>query len=203
MKALLIKDILNLKKQYRVLGLLFGFYLMFALAAGEPDTFSGVITMMMVLLTITSMSYDERSHWDKYALTMTVSRRELALSKYILGLLLSLLAFTLNLLMQKVAGSLPWMDALTVSAMLTGLALFLLAVLLPLLFHFGVEKGRILMMIVFLVPTAVILILGRGGVSLPEGPPPVWLPGVAAAALAGLMLLSLLLSFRILGSKEF
>lgn len=203
MKALVIKDILNLKKQYRVLGLLFGFYLIFGLAAGQPDAFSGVITMMMVLLTITSMSYDERSHWDKYALTMTVSRRELVLSKYVLGVLLSLLAFLLNLPMQKIAGSLPWIDALMVSAMLTGLALFLLAVLLPLMFHFGVEKGRILMMIVFLVPTALILILGRAGLTFPDGGPPAWLPGVAAAVLAGVLGLSLWLSFRIMGSKEF
>ena len=97
MKGLLLKDLYNLEKQARSLLLIFVFYLVFSLIGENSNMFGGVVSIMMVMLVITSLAYDERSRWDRYALTMPVSRKEMVLSKYLLGLILLTFALLINI----------------------------------------------------------------------------------------------------------
>lgn len=161
MKGLILKDIYNLKKQYKVLSLLLVFYTGFSLFTGDASFLTGVISLMMVMLTITTLAYDERSKWEKYALTMPVSRTDLVLSKYLLGFLLSIAAFVLNLVFIVVTRSNEIMEALQIASATLGVSLFFLCVVLPVLFKFGVEKGRMLMLLILFVPTGIILLLSK------------------------------------------
>lgn len=161
MKGLILKDIFNLKKQYKILLLLFVFYTGFSLLTGDAGYLTGVLSLMIVMLTITALAYDERSKWDKYALTMPVSRKDLVLSKYLLGILLSIAAFVFNLIFLLIAPSNQKSEALPVAAATLGVSLFFLCVVLPVLFKFGVEKGRMLMLIIFFVPTGAIILLSQ------------------------------------------
>ncbi len=90
MKGLILKDLLNLRKQARIILLFVGFYFVLGMINQSGDSFGGVVALLFAMLAVTAMAYDERAGWDKYALTMPVSRRDLVVSKYLLGVLLSL-----------------------------------------------------------------------------------------------------------------
>jgi len=163
MKALIIKDLLNLKGQYKIIIAIFVFYAMISFGSSDASFLFGMISVIMVLLTITSISYDERSKWDKYALTMPVNRQDIVISKYLLGLILASVALVLNLIFTLLFSDLSTSESVAVPFALFGVSLLFLALVLPPLFKYGVEKGRFIMMMIFFVPTGVIIIASKMG----------------------------------------
>lgn len=86
MKGLLMKDLLNLKQIVRVWALLLALFIVIGFAQQSPVYISSMLTVMVLLLPVNALAYDENCKWDAYALTMPVTRRDLALSKYLLAL---------------------------------------------------------------------------------------------------------------------
>ena len=150
MKALLMKDFYTLWRQLKV-------YLLVMLVI---SVFNGAygnifITIWAALLPYTAMAYDERSKWDQMAAMMPYSTRDIVVSKYVMGWLCTaaaaLFAMVLQLL-QTVLGSPLAAFAPMDNLMGCCASLCVLAVTLPLMFRFGVEKGRLMMfLIIFLV----------------------------------------------------
>ena len=89
MKGLLMKDLLNLKRQGGIILLVLAMYGLFAFSSGMSEVLGSMICVFGAMLPVTALAYDERAKWDKYALTMPVTRRQMVLSKYLLGLLLN------------------------------------------------------------------------------------------------------------------
>ena len=87
MKGLLMKDLLNLKQTIRVWALLLALFIVIGFAQQSPIYVGSMLTVMLLLLPVNALAYDENCKWDAYALTMPVMRRDLALSKYLLVLL--------------------------------------------------------------------------------------------------------------------
>ncbi len=207
MLGLLKKDLKSLAQQGRVVALLLVFYgALFILGGPESEgILSGVIAMLSVLLPITALSYDEKAHWDRYALTMPLSRNMLVLSKYLLSLLISLCCALLCLAVYLISKTYPLRETLLMSWMMAGVSLLLSAITYPLYFKLGVEKARFVFMAIFLTPTIALLLLSRLNISLPtldEGRIEAILPFLPLAALA-LFGASALISCRIYAKKEF
>ena len=148
MKALILKDtyvIWRQMKYFLVMILLFS-----ALPSGFNNAFAVIYAAMM---PYTALAYDERSKWDQMAAMMPYSARDVVLGKYVFGWLCIGAAAVLSALLQAVLSLavhrtfLPGVMALSVLG-----ALCILAITLPLMFRFGVEKGRLAMfLIIFLV----------------------------------------------------
>lgn len=110
-----------------------------------PCIISGMIPMTLI-------SYDEREKWDKYAGTLPYTRTQLVSSKYLIGLFISIvvlafIAATQAYRMSKESGFVL-KEYLTVIIMLLSVSLIAPAILYPLVFKFGAEKGRIFYFIV-------------------------------------------------------
>ena len=129
--------------------------------------FGGVVFIMMVMLVITSLAYDERSRWDRYALTMPVSRQEMVLSKYLLGLILLTFALFINIIFLILLNPSPLGEVLILTLSLFGIGLISLSILLPLMYKYGVENGRLLLILVLFVPMAAVLMITRMGLAPP------------------------------------
>jgi hypothetical protein len=134
---------------------------------------------------------------------MPVSRRDLVVSKYLLGVLLSLAGLVLNLTFQFVFAKASLADGLLVSLALFGVGLFFLSLMLPINFKWGVEKGRILMMVVLFGPTILITLLPRMGVAMPDEQFLQSLMYILPAAAIALFAISVWISLRIYEKKEF
>ena len=145
MKGLLLKDFYTLVVQMKL------FLLMIAIFTLVPNfSMSGFAIVYAAMLPITTLAYDERSKWTQLAAMMPYTPTELVVSKYILGYVTVAGAFALSLIAQAVIGSLKGspiggMDVLVVF-ITANIALLIQAANLPLIFHFGVEKGRLLFM---------------------------------------------------------
>ena len=148
MKALILKDtyvIWRQMKYFLVIILLFS-----ALPSGFNNAFAVVYAAM---LPYTALAYDERSKWEQLAAVMPYSARDIVLGKYVFGWLCIGAAAALSLLLQaalSLVSSRVFSPAMMAMSALGGLCI--LAISLPVMFRFGVEKGRMAMfLIIFLV----------------------------------------------------
>lgn len=203
MIGLILKDFLNLKRHSKIYFILVIFYFILGITNKDFSMFGSMIAMMAVILPVTSMAYDEKNNWDRYALTMPVSRRDLVLSRYILSFIFLVLAFIISMLLNLIFGSSSFIESVLINSGILLFGIIIMSAIFPVLFKYGVEKGRLFMMIILFAPTAVIMLLSRLGFTLPDKEAAkvllYFLPVIAVAASA----VSVLISVSIYRKKEF
>lgn len=145
MRALLLKDLYILKSTLRLLLAFLAMMIVVTFINKDPSFMSSYIVVLSAMLPITCIGLDERAKWDRYALAMPFSRRELVLSKYLLGLLLVVGATALTLGIIALTGTWAGQESIIQALIFPMLGLVMMAVILPLSLRFGVEKGRIML----------------------------------------------------------
>lgn len=155
MKGLLLKDYYMLLKQVKL-------YLVFIviLSLIPSMNLSSIATVYAAMLPITVIAFDERSKWDQLAVMMPYSKRELVFSKYLIGYFAVFVCGLLSFALQAMIGvftkqGFPVEQMLTI-VLTSVVGLVLLAINLPFMFWLGVERGRI----VFMVLVAVTVFVG-------------------------------------------
>lgn len=148
MKGLLCKDACTLVRQ---VGTMLALVVLFGCV--QRGSMTAVAIFYASLLPMTALAYDERCKWDTMAAGMPYSDLALVGSKYVLGAVCVAGAMVVSLLAQLAFGSFCAEDAAT-TLVIALLAFGLNVIELPVLFRFGVEKGRL-----------VFLLLTCGGVS--------------------------------------
>ena len=160
MKALLKKDIYVLVRQMKI------FLLMIAVFAVVPSLNLSVFAIAYCgMLPYTAMAYDERSKWPELAAMMPYTTGDIVLSKYVLGWLATAAASVLSLAAHGILGRFLSVEySMPLSAVLPSfcVGLIMIALTLPLMFRFGVEKGR-MFFVLFIV------VLACGGAGLVQG----------------------------------
>ncbi|MDD4438528.1 MAG: ABC-2 transporter permease [Tissierellia bacterium] len=198
-----MKDLINLKKQARVYLILVLFYLVLGIANENSDMFSTMMIVVSAIIPITAMSYDERSKWDRYALTMPLSRKSMVASKYILGLIFLVASFILSMLFNSFFSNISLMENVMTCLATLSIGMVIMSVIFPLIFKFGVEKGRIFMMIVLFAPTALILLLSKLEISMPDEETIKSLLYLSPIVAAVIFIASIYISMSIYNKKEF
>ena len=137
MKALLYKDVCVLYKQLKILLIaLLAFCFMPGLSA------SVFALVYVIMLPITTLSYDERSKWSQLAAMMPYTSRQLVLSKYLLGYIGTAIVMVLTAVARLFTGGDGGTSLLTLF-LTPGVGALILAVLLPVMIRLGTEKGRL------------------------------------------------------------
>ena len=155
MKGLLLKDFYTLLKQLK---LYLVFIVILSVIPSMNMTSIGIVYAAM--LPITVIAFDERSKWDQLAVMMPYTRNDLVFSKFLIGYIGVAVTCLISLGIQAVIAAVNG-QALTTEQMLTIIltafaGVILLAINLPFMFWLGVERGRI----VFLVLIAATVFLG-------------------------------------------
>lgn len=197
MKGLLLKDLYMVKAYFRTYLILIVGFIFFS-------TFSAKIDFMyfypMILAGSTPFSliaYDERSRWNQYCDTLPVSRKTAVSSRYIMTLIFVGAVFLLTAILQLFS---PHFSPETYTANLSVLIVMGLltpTVLLPLIFRFGVEKGRLFYY--FIIGAFCALSIGAANAPVDLQIPPLLLPAVSVV----LFILSWIISIKIYKKKEF
>lgn len=161
MVGLLLKDILNLKKYVKQIGITMILFIIFGINMKNPPYIIGMMTIMSSMMVITSMAYDEQAKWDKYALTMPILKKDIVLSKYLLLLVSTLIgavvSFIVAFLMIAYLDMGTVKEALIVSGVIILVAIAAYSLLIPIIYKVGVEKARLMMFIVFGIPSLIIV----------------------------------------------
>lgn len=168
MKALLVKDLLTLKGQAKSLLIVLAVWFIISFINGSGLFFTSLSVIYGMLLPLTTLSIDEKSRVERYMMSMPVTRAELALSRYALGLLGLLALGVLGIGASLVIGD-SLEEALGASAACFCLAVLLLGVTLPLVYKFGTDKARVVCIAVYMVTfLAVSFIAARFGIELDD-----------------------------------
>lgn len=170
MKALIYKDLLTLWKNLKMYLLMCVIFQLCSLG-GDSFTFMRFYPLILVSsLPHTLIAYDERSGWEKYALCLPVSRKQLVSSKYLVGLLLQsgmlLIASVTNLFLAMEHGHFDAFGYCFELGMNLALGVAVMCVALPATFRMGSEKGRLVNVISYGVLAAVLVITVLLGSSL-------------------------------------
>ncbi len=159
MIGLILKDVFNLKKYVKQISLSVVIFGLFAFQLKNPAYLIGMISMMCSMLVITSMSYDESTKWDKYALTMPLLKKDIVLSKYILLVFMvftgTVLSGIISMIMSEIMQLQEPKDILLICGTVALIMLLIFSVLMPLLLKYGVEKARILIFAIVGLPALI------------------------------------------------
>lgn len=160
MKGLLLKDWYLTIKYGRVLLILTLGYGLIGVFVEGFGMFAMLPALLIALLPNTIYSYDEREKWTTYAQAFPISRAQYVTGKYLLGVIAFVIYIALLTILHLIAGTQGLAELLT---MLISMSLLAAAIMMPMMFWLGVEKGRIAYFIQVGVIVALSLTLTNGG----------------------------------------
>ena len=151
MIALLKKDIFVMDKQMRLLVILALLFNLIPSASSLGATYAMLIALMLPMSTI---SYDERCKWDRYAAMLPWTPQQIVGSKYVLSYGALALGAALiilgNFARMLYGGATDWEETGALLAIYLVVIAVMTAVGYPLIYRFGSEKGRLILVVVFL-----------------------------------------------------
>ena len=212
MTGLMMKDALVMRNTLRLYALFLLFYSGLAVLGVFPMSMAlAMVEVIVMVLPISSFSYDEAAKWDRYAAVLPVGRTAVVKARYLfllaaaaIGLVGSILA---SLLAREDLGEL--LATLLVSM---GLGLMIADIMLPVVYQLGPERARPWMYVIIFAP--IVVLLGGAKLGLFDGIDLSWLDQLPELAVLGVfalvplgplvgMLLSCWISCRIYARKEF
>ena len=143
MKGLMKKDFLMLWRASRAFLLICVLFIAMSAISQDNIIFLFMPIMISGLLPSTLLSYDERCKWQEFSGALPVSRAQLVSAKYLLGLGCMTFILLVTLIVHLIVRRFPPQTLLSMLGAIYGLSLFISAVSLPMMFKFGVEKGRL------------------------------------------------------------
>lgn len=163
MKGLVLKDIINLNRNWKIYVATLGFLAVFAIIMKDPSYFTTMVTLVFAMLIMTSYSYDEIARWDSYALTLPVTKSNIVQAKYLMMLLTTFMGFTIGSTAQiiynivyKAEDILAGMQFCTIG---TALIILFYSITMPIITKLGMEKAKYIFMVVY----AMIFLIGYFG----------------------------------------
>lgn len=170
MKGLIIKDIYNIGCNAKSI-LLTLIILAFAFIPQKdmgPAAYVAIASIFSSMMVNTTFSFDDAADWNKYAMVFPITKKELVLSKYIVLFIFTLLGATVGFGIGFIGGLITSRITLTnfsylqtmLEALLVGIGsgLVIGSTAIPLLFKYGSEQARILMVSSVAIPGIIVYV---------------------------------------------
>ena len=151
MKGLLVKDFRLLKVQKNFFLLIIAVAIGMALFTNDVAPMLGFLAFVLSIFTLSTISYDEFDNGNAFLFSLPVSRKDYAIEKYCLGLILEggalVLATLLSLIFSKIWDTTSGAEIGMSALILIPLLFVLQGIMIPFQLKFGGEKGRIALLI--------------------------------------------------------
>ena len=206
MSGLIYKDLIIMKNQWKTMAFILVVWLGLCIVQKNPYFFSEMITIYGLLIPLNGCAFDEKSRWDRIALTLPVNRNTVVLSKYVVGLLMIALCSLISIPVFFLMGA-EAREVMAAECTLRGIELIMFAIVVPLMLMFGVERARYIISGLFICIFVVFtMVIPQLDISLPNILPErfawliVWVfPVVGLCA----VVVSMFMSVWIYSRKEF
>jgi len=143
MLGLIKKDMLIVKSNLKFILTILVVYTIISIQ--DNKIMSTILPVISTMSFISTFSYDEYNNWNAYAITLPKGRENVIKSKYISGIILNTIALILTIITALITsinnGSLK--ELLEISFATYYAMLILQFIMYPIIFKYGVEKGRI------------------------------------------------------------
>lgn len=207
MKGLFLKDLYMTAKYCKAFLVIIVVFMAASFFGDANILFIVYPTMIAGIIPMTLISYDERDKWNQYSGTLPYSEVQLVSSKYLIGLLFGSLAYLVSIVATVIRmllkGYFSVEEFLMIATILLILGMIGPTVLLPFVFKFGAEKGRIAFYVMVGLVCAVSTLLMGFGIQtvLPMGNR--WMLSVIAGVVVLLYGISWYLSILFYRAREF
>lgn len=156
MKGLLLMDFKFLKRQRKFL-LIVGLLVFVFLFNKDMSSFGvSYATMLFGIFAINSIYYDEANNGNAFLFTLPFSKKEYVFSKYLFGMIMGGGAWLLSSLigigyLSMANTGINIAEWFAINAVSLILLLVMLSFMFPIQFKFGMEKSRLVMIILFVL----------------------------------------------------
>lgn len=166
MKGIITKDLLGLKQVGLTMGLLMLFYIFLGFismkdSGGGISYFSIMALVINVMVPLSCAGYDEQCDWDSFGASLPVSKNKIVVCRYIVGLMVicftTLVVLIANLMMAALGGTAAGVAGYIVPILVS---VYYIALMTPIIYKFGVQKSRFIVIAVMIVPSMLAAGLG-------------------------------------------
>ena len=169
MLGLIKKDLLIVKNNLKLIGIVLTIFFILALQDKFDITlalqFIEMIYLFVITLFISTFSYDEFNKWDAYAVTLPNGRKNIVKSKYITSIILVICALivtlSLNYLISFINDSLEFEKVISLVLEMTTGIILIESIMLPIIFKLGIEKGRLCLFGITITITGIATIVSK------------------------------------------
>lgn len=158
MLGLILKDLYTVKKQFKILGLLIIFYFVIAIADKNVSFLAFAGLFINIALCFGVFGYDEKGHFDKYTAILPVSNKMAVAVRYLETLLLAVIITVIIIPASNLIESSADSGNLQVMMVLVSMGVVLSSIMFPLIYKMGVEKARIGLFGIVLIPFLLVLL---------------------------------------------
>ncbi len=154
------KDLLMIKSNFKLLGILLILYTVLGLL--EKTDISFILPFMSVMIMISTFSYDNYNKWDAYSISLPNGRKNSVKSKYIATILMIILISIITTILSFIV-SYTNTKSINYEQILVSMfgsifgTLLVLTFMYPIIYKLGVEKARIS---IFLIIFGLVIIGG-------------------------------------------
>lgn len=206
MKGLLLKDFYLSWRYCRAFLVIVAVFLAVSFTGDDNIFFLIYPIMIASVIPMTLVSYDEHDKWTAYSGTLPYTKTQLVSAKYVVGLCFGTVAFLISMAATTVRMMLGGGFVLEQFAVV-GTALLVLgclgpALILPYVFKYGAEKGRVAFYITVGVFSGVAAVLAGMGFQIQTVAHGLWPLAVVAGVALALYALSWWLSIRFYQKRE-
>lgn len=163
MLGLIKKDLLMVKSNLKVIVIILVVFGIMALQGQSDLSFVPALTSVMVFMS--TFSYDEYNKFNAFAISIPNGRKNVVKAKYISSLLLVIASVAITMIASICIGyskhSLDWDYILSTSIGCLFACIVVESIIFPLIFKFGVEKGRIGLFIGAFAFSSIIAIIAK------------------------------------------
>lgn len=145
MKGLIYKDFVNIRSQLKMYIMFLAVFFVIGIISGATEILSALMPMLGVLIPITSAAYDDMTGWNRFALSMPVSRESMVTARYLFTEVIILIVAAATFAEYLIVGG-KLSEAATVTAVLFSVSNLLFAVIMPIILKFGFQKARVIFM---------------------------------------------------------
>ena len=167
----------------------------------NPFVFCGMSTMLVSMMPVTVMVYEEESKMLKILITTATSRKDIVYSKYVLTFVLSFVTFLINLGFLSIANKGEFIQNLIVSVLIFFVGIVMIEIMLPLIFKYGVETGRTLLLVIMLLLSAIVTFILSLGLSMTKQLAMIILIGIPTGFIL-LTIFSIFMSVKVFKNKD-
>lgn len=216
MKGLILKDIYSIRITQKTYVLLFLFLCVFGYLMKSPGYVGTMCIVVFATVVLSLFNADQYYHWDTYAAALPLGKRIIVRARYMLIIVMTLGLAVFTAIMTGATAALLGMsvsEQVISSVSMCMIIPIFSGIIIPVIYKLGVEKGRVIFMMLFLIPFLVLTLLKdliRGTavekllVNLQQNPNgQVIIAGILLAVSILVLAVSYMISIRIYNNKEF
>ena len=211
MKGLILKDLYAMGSFYR--NTLFSMVIVcgcFGFSLGAEGV-TAATAIMCATMVVSTFALDERCGWPGFAAALPVDRKESVMAKYAVHVIYcfagTMLGFVISIVVNMFADQKLSIGELGICAVVSfGISMLFGFVIIPIMFRFGAEKARFIMLAVIALPTIAVYLqadkIDFGGFEFTD----MGIKLIYAAVVLGFILIGLAscaISIKIYSKKEF